>query len=212
MLSERKLTFLRQMARALGKEFGENCEVALHVLDTKNRQVHLALLENGHVSVDADREAAAYEALSALDEGPEHRQDRLGYRIRLDDGRVLKASRIYLTNAEGTLEAVLTIRMDITDLLTVDHAIQTLIAMDEGEKNAQPCRIPRDVNELLDQLIEESLRRAGKPVALMTRDDKIKAIQFLDKQGAMLIKKSGDRIAKTFHISKYTLYSYIDAK
>ena len=43
------------------------------------------------------------------------------------------------------------------------------------------------------------------------RIDKIKAIQFLNKAGAFLVTKSGDKVAKYFGISKYTLYSYIDA-
>ena len=46
----------------------------------------------------------------------------------------------------------------------------------------------------------------------MTKDDKIQAIQFLNRSGAFLITKSGDKISKYFGISKYTLYSYIDAK
>ena len=50
----------------------------------------------------------------------------------------------------------------------------------------------------------------GKPVALMNKDDKVKAIQFLNQNGAFLVTKSGDKIAKYFGISKYTLYSYID--
>ena len=40
----------------------------------------------------------------------------------------------------------------------------------------------------------------------------MKAIQFLNKNGAFLVTKSGDKIAKYFGISKYTLYSYIDIK
>ena len=44
----------------------------------------------------------------------------------------------------------------------------------------------------------------------MTKEDKIKAIQFLNDAGAFLITKSGDKVAKYFGISKYTLYSYVD--
>ena len=50
----------------------------------------------------------------------------------------------------------------------------------------------------------------GKPVALMNKEDKVKAIQFLNNSGAFLITKSGDKVCKFFGISKYTLYSYID--
>ena len=51
----------------------------------------------------------------------------------------------------------------------------------------------------------------GKPVALMNKDDKVRAIRFLNESGAFLVTKSGDKVAKYFGISKYTLYSYIDA-
>ena len=40
--------------------------------------------------------------------------------------------------------------------------------------------------------------------------DKVKAIRYLSNSGALLITKSGDKIAKHFGISKYTLYSYLD--
>jgi predicted transcriptional regulator YheO len=46
----------------------------------------------------------------------------------------------------------------------------------------------------------------------MTKEDKIKAIHFLDDKGAFLIKKSGDKISKFYDISKYTLYNYLDAE
>ena len=35
----------------------------------------------------------------------------------------------------------------------------------------------------------------------MTKEDKVKAIHFLNSNGAMLITKSGDKIAKHFGIS-----------
>ena len=47
---------------------------------------------------------------------------------------------------------------------------------------------------------------------MMTKDDKIRAIRFLNNAGAFLVTRSGDKVSKYFGISKYTLYSYIDAK
>ena len=46
--------------------------------------------------------------------------------------------------------------------------------------------------------------------AYMTKEDKIRAIQFLNDSGAFLITKSGDKVSKFFGISKYTLYSYVN--
>ena len=64
--------------------------------------------------------------------------------------------------------------------------------------------------DLLDELIAQSVKLVGKPVALMSKEDKVKAIRFLNETGAFLITKSGDKVCKFFGISKYTLYSYID--
>ena len=64
----------------------------------------------------------------------------------------------------------------------------------------------------IERLRLELEKKLGKPVALMNKDDKVKAIQFLNQNGAFLVTKSGDKVAKYFGISKYTLYSYIDSK
>ena len=85
------------------------------------------------------------------------------------------------------------------DMLETDDRVQT-----------EPERII-NVNNVLDELIDQSVALVGKPVALMNKDDKIRAIQFLNENGAFLVTKSGDKVAKYFGISKYTLYSYIDA-
>jgi putative ABC transport system permease protein len=68
------------------------------------------------------------------------------------------------------------------------------------------------INDMLEDLIQQSVALIGKPVALMTKEDKVRAIRFLNQNGAFLVTKSGDKIAKYFGISKYTLYSYIDTK
>ena len=73
------------------------------------------------------------------------------------------------------------------------------------------CRTESDADDVLDELIAQSVALVGKPAALMNKEDKVRAIQFLNQSGAFLVTKSGDKVAKYFGISKYTLYSYIDA-
>ena len=107
-------------------------------------------------------------------------------------------------------------------LSSLIHEFRSALALAEGvlaeltspaEKDQnEPTRIPNNVNELLDDLINRSVKLVGKPVSRMSKDDKITAIRFLADSGAMLITKSGDKIAKYFGISKYTLYSYLDSK
>ena len=80
----------------------------------------------------------------------------------------------------------------------------------EIREQTEPQKII-NVNGVLNELIEQSVQLVGKPVALMNKDDKVKAIRFLNDSGAFLVTKSTDKVAKYFGISKYTLYSYIDA-
>ena len=100
------------------------------------------------------------------------------------------------------------INYDITLMLAMENAIKQFTATEKDEKEPEP--IARNVSDLLDELIEQSVKVVGKPVALMNKEDKVKAVQFLNETGAFLITKSGDRVCKFFGISKYTLYSYID--
>ena len=96
----------------------------------------------------------------------------------------------------------------ITKLTMIESALHALVT--PVNKEEKPKEITHSVNDLLDHLIEESVALVGKPVALMNKEDKVTAIQFLNDSGAFLITKSGDKVANYFGISKYTLYSYID--
>ena len=93
-------------------------------------------------------------------------------------------------------------------MLAMEENLKQFTATDQDQR--EPERISRNVGDLLDELIEQSVKIVGKPVALMTKEDKVKAIQFLNETGAFLITKSGDKVCRFFGISKYTLYSYID--
>ena len=74
------------------------------------------------------------------------------------------------------------------------------------------CGAVRDIHmNFEDDLIAQAVAVVGKPASLMSKDEKVQAIQFLNNTGAFLITKSGDKVSHYFGISKYTLYSYIKA-
>ena len=119
---------------------------------------------------------------------------------------------IYIRDEDGGVAAIFAINYDITGLLAIEGSLRPLISTGSPEAGAsEPESIPLNVNDLLDELISQSIKLVGKPVAMMNKDDKIKAIQFLNSAGAFLITKSGDKVSKQFGISKYTLYNYMDA-
>ena len=135
-------------------------------------------------------------------------EDHLCYLTRTRDGKILKSTTIYIRDDDGRPIGMFGINYDITLMLAMEDALKQFTATERDEQ--EPEHISRNVSDLLDELIAQSVKIVGKPVALMTKEDKVKAIQFLNETGAFLITKSGDKVCKFFGISKYTLYSYID--
>lgn len=211
MVDSPKLKLLKQLAKGLAAQFGNDCEVLIHDVSRKHTTGTIVYIENGHVTGREIGSSASGIALDAL----RHRetsnlQDKLAYLTRTDDGHILKSSTLFIKDDEGRPEYILSINYDITNLLLIDNAIGSLTACDNDKKSGNPERIPHDVNALLDELIEQSVELVGIPVPFMSKEDKIKAINYLNDCGAFLITKSGDKVSKYFGISKYTLYSYVD--
>lgn len=207
------LGLLTQVADGLARQFGPDCEVVIHDLTRRDVDHSIAYIVNGHIShrkVDGGPSKIALEALHSKD--PAALKDRLGYLTRTADGRILKSSTLFIRGGEsGDVDYLLSINYDITGLMAVDRSIRSLIDTEQQEAaRKQPEPIVTNISDLLDSLIEQSVARIGKPVALMNKEEKVAAIQFLNDAGAFLITKSGDKVSRYFGISKYTLYSYID--
>lgn len=212
MLPESTLSTLKQIAHGITQQFGGNCEVVIHDLTDNNTESSIIAIENGHVTSRKPGDGPSHVVLEALHGDRSNLRDHLNYLTKTKDGKILKSSTIYIRDDSGEAIGVFGINFDITSLLMIENSIKPLISVETGSEKKEPERISQNVNELLEELIEQSVKLVGKPVALMTKDDKINAIQFLNNTGAFLITKSGDKVSRYFGISKYTLYSYIDAK
>ena len=208
MLSASTLQFLFQLAKGISRQFGPNCEVVVHDLDSNDPNRSIVAIENGHVTGRKVGDGPSHVVLEALRSGRENLTDHLSYLTRTKDGKILKSSTIYVRDDDGEAIGIFAINYDITLMLAMEENLKQFTATDQDQR--EPERISRNVGDLLDELIEQSVKIVGKPVALMTKEDKVKAIQFLNETGAFLITKSGDKVCRFFGISKYTLYSYID--
>ncbi|BCK85185.1 hypothetical protein MM59RIKEN_25040 [Pusillibacter faecalis] len=195
------------MAAGIAAQFGSGCEVVVHDL-SRHPDHSIVAIFNGHVTGRKVGDGASHVVLEQLRSQDQTTKDHLCYLTKTPDGKILKSSTIYIRNSRGKVAAILAINYDISRLMMVENAIADLISTPQP---AEPEKIV-NVNDLLEELIQQSVALVGKPVVLMNKEDKIRAIQFLSQNGAFLVTKSGDKIAKYFGISKYTLYSYIDTK
>lgn len=211
-ISQSRLDILKQLARGLAAQFGNNCEVVVHDLSRENIENSIVYIENGHVSNRHIGGSPSGVVLDALKHHSEDLMDQLAYLTRTDNGRILKSSTLFIKNDDGTPCYIFSINYDITNLLAFESTITSLTSCpgDDSGTKKEPKHITQDVNDLLDELIEQSVELVGVPVPFMSKDDKIKAINYLNEAGAFLITRSGDKVSKYFGISKYTLYSYVD--
>ena len=210
MLDEQLKSTLFSLAHTIAAHYGKSCEVTVHDLTDDNAAEHsIIFIENGEVTGRAVGDGASGVVLEQL-RGDTPAEDRAGYFTKTSDGKILKSSTTYIRDRDGKVIAIFSINHDITALSVASAALSEMVM--PVENGGEVEKITPHVEELLDELLWRSTELIGKPVALMNKDDKMRAVRWLNSRGALLITKSGDKIAKYFGISKFTLYSYIDIK
>ncbi len=200
--------FAKRMAKGLAGQFGQNCEVVIHDLRGNDLEHSIIAIENGHVTGRSIGDGPSHIVLESLKGDPKMLQDRISYLTRTSDGRVLKSTTLFIRDDEDRVIGLLGINYDISMLVSLEGSLRDFTGQDR--LTSEPEAISRNVADLLDELLEHSVSLVGKPTAMMSKDDKIRAIRFLDDNGAFLITKSGPKVCQYFGISTYTLYSYLD--
>ena len=208
MNHDNEFEFAKRMAKGLAGQFGQNCEVVIHDLRGNDLEHSIVAIENGHVTGRSIGDGPSHIVLESLKGDPKMLQDRISYLTRTSDGRVLKSTTLFIRDDEDRVIGLLGINYDISMLVSLEGSLRDFTGQDR--LTSEPEAISRNVADLLDELLERSVSLVGKPTAMMSKDDKIRAIRFLDDNGAFLITKSGPKVCQYFGISTYTLYSYLD--
>ena len=195
-----------RIIKGIAAQFGENCEVVLHDL-TRDYEHTIVAIENGHVTGRKVGDSGTNMGLEIL-RGTSSGSDLYNYVNRTLDNKIIKSSSIYLNDEDGNITGSICINFDITGLLAGQREMNAFISV--NPENAMSEHFSGNIDDLMDYLIEQSLDLIGKPISEMTKKDKMKAIEFLEKKGIFLIMKSMDKVADRFQISKFSIYNYLD--
>lgn len=195
---------LKPIAEMISVMFGNECEVVVH--DITNIENSIVYIYNGHVTGRQVGDTITDLGLKQLRLSPD--KDIISnYQSKTKDGKVLRCSTVLIRDDNQKTIAAMCVNYNITNLIGTLNVLQNL-ALSNAEDVEE--RYLRDINDYLDIFLEETIKVVGKPVSEMQKEDKIKAIRYLDSKGAFLVKKSVDRIAKFLDVSKFTIYNYID--
>ncbi|MBT2513637.1 transcriptional regulator [Arthrobacter sp. ISL-30] len=202
----------RPAMRAMAAAAGPGCEVVLHDLsaDSPDLEHTIIAIENGHVT---GRKVGG--PSSSLGAGVIHNQDAdhnaFGYRGFTSDGRQLRCSSVYFRNTEGKIIAALCVNVDVSALQQARALLDGLIPQAAPESPDEPNEFfGQDLVAVMDAMVTDAIRAIGKPVAQMTRDDRVAVVRKLDQQGALQMRKGMEHIASRLGISRVTAYSYLD--
>ncbi|GAB3523369.1 helix-turn-helix transcriptional regulator [Arthrobacter monumenti] len=206
------LEVYRSAMHAMATAGGPGCEVVLHDLSADNPDLEhtIVAIENGHVT---GRSVGG--PSSSLGAGVIHNQDAdhnaFGYRGFTSDGRQLRCSSIYFRNTAGRIIAALCFNVDVSALQQARSLLDGLLPDAIAAAPEQPNEFfGQDLVSVMDAMVTDAIRAAGKPVAQMTREDRIAVVRKLDLQGALQMRKGMEHIATRLGISRVTAYSYLD--
>lgn len=198
--------FFNDLIKGIAAQFGDQCEVVLHDL-TGDYDSTIVAIENGHITGRKVGDPGTNLGLEIL-RGSQVNGNRFNYITQTKEGRILRSTSLYKKNSKGVTIAAICINYDVTDLMMAKRTLDSLTT--GGQQVDVKESFVSNVSDLLEALLQEAQEQVGKPVAAMTKEDKMKMIQLLDLKGAFLVKKSGEKICSYLNISKYTLYSYLE--
>ena len=195
------------LVEGIANTFGKNCEVVLH--DVRNPQSSIVAIANGHVSGRIVGGPMSEYGLANLRKG-DFCKHKVNYMKKTADGRVLKSSSIYIKDENDKLIGFLCINYDISEITIVKNLISDFTSFESEIDFVEEDNKGNTVNDVLNSIVDKTIEGVGKPVAYMSKDEKVHIVELLDEKGVFLIKGAIDYVAKVLCVSRYTIYNYLD--
>ncbi len=199
-------TSLKNIAAAMVKTFGRNCEIAIHDLN---------LLPNSLIYIEGEltqRKPGAPVTdlvLRALRREGNDVADICNYKTIAKGGAVLKSSTAFIRDSSGKVIGAFCINFRIVDYLNAISMLQDFTQTSNANGVGRLETFASSLNETIEALLETAIKKAGKQPATMTKEEKVSLVASLEYAGAFLIKGAVDFAAKAMGVSKYTVYNYL---
>ncbi|MDD4833366.1 MAG: PAS domain-containing protein [Lutispora sp.] len=203
------LQALIPIVEGLAQTFGKNCEVVLH--DINIPQNSIVAIANGHVSGRTIGGPMSEYGLATLKKA-QFDKDKINYMKKTSDGRVLKSSLMYVKDEVGEVIGFLCTNFDISEITVARNILNDMIDINTQDSlvESQEESFGSTINEVLSNIVNKNLESFGKPVAFMSKEDKVNIVETLEDKGVFLIKGAVDYVAKVLCVSRYTIYNYLD--
>lgn len=193
----------------LEHHLGDTSEIVYHDL-TKPYEHTIADIRNGGITGRQVGGCGSNLGLEVI-RGTVKNGDKFNYITHTKGGRILRSSTIYLRN-EAQVVGAICINTDISDSMRLESFIHQYngytLQSDSGPRVDE--HFAQNVSEILETFIQDAQALVGTMAPLMSREERLKFLEYLDSKGAFLISKSSEHVCDFLGISKYTLYNYLE--
>lgn len=205
----------------LVQTFGQEVEVVLH--DLTNPEHSVVYVANGEVT---DRKVGeSFDQLVKQVVLSARLQDNFvaNYYFTEANGKLIRSSTLLLRDNSKKLVGALCINVDTTKITqqiaqlqamlpglqqavasTKDNVVHNDDLRSENVKNASEEHVVDMVTSIIDNILQ------GEIPELLSREEKISKIKFMDSKGIFLMKGSIELVAARLGVNKVAVYSYLD--
>lgn len=202
----------------LSAALGDNCEIALHDLISKDQEI--VAISNNPISGREVGAKLSNLSLHYLEEKQYLNHDYvMNYKTVGNDGKLMRAAT-YFIKEEGREMPVgmLCINVNISDLEYLTSTIKKILGIKEEKdiefKMDNPVEIlSSPLDEMIDMYIKECLEKMGFPSYFLAErlnvDEKIKVVKYLQEKGTFKVKGAIVLVAEKLAVSEPTVYRYL---
>ena len=202
----------------LSAALGDNCEIALHDLTSKDQEI--VAISNNPISGREVGAKLSNLSLHYLEEKQYLNHDYvMNYKTVGNDGKLMRAAT-YFIKEEGREMPVgmLCINVNISDLEYLTSSIIKILGIKEEKdiefKMDNPVEIlSSPLDEMIDMYIKECLEKMGFPSYFLAErlnvDEKIKVVKYLQEKGTFKVKGAIVLVAEKLAVSEPTVYRYL---
>ena len=202
----------------LSAALGDNCEIALHDLTSKDQEI--VAISNNQISGREVGANLSNLSLHYLEEKQYLNHDYvMNYKTVGNDGKLMRAAT-YFIKEEGREMPVgmLCINVNISDLEYLTSTIKKILGIKEEKdiefKMDNPVEIlSSPLDEMIDMYIKECLEKMGFPSYFLAErlnvDEKIKVVKYLQEKGTFKVKGAIVLVAEKLAVSEPTVYRYL---
>lgn len=202
MTRDEAFEFLDRTARGIAEMFGSSCETL--VQDMSDPSHPILSIYNGQVSGREVGSTADIMGSTRLIDENAMTTDFVNLYATTPSGAQLKSSTFHMIGEDYNL--ALGIDFDYSSLV---YANRILVDLMSADADLQSALWQGGDNGLAD-IFDECLAAVGKPVTALNKSDRIKIVALLEQKNAFSFRKSVPFVAKRLHVSRYTVYKYLD--